>query len=398
MTLYAYDAFDRLVKIEQGADVIENVYTADGKKLSRTTNGNLTYYVYDGNVVIEEQDSENDESARNVYGRNLITRETSDGVVVYAYNGHSDVVAICNLDGDVLVTYTYDEFGNLIDETVVDEDYANFDNPYRYVGYEYIEEVELYDLNARYYNPEIARFLSPDPYYNLGNRVIGLYEINVPSAASIMQANNLYAYCGNTPFVYIDPSGEIAITTIILIGSIVVGTVAAGYTAHQSYKYTGKIDWQATIINGLSWGMMAYTMGMSAYAVYVDYCHYYGKTPVSEVSFSNTQKFLQESANSVKSSTTGHLSGTKQHTEFKNIIDSSGKSSLKTEVSFLNGEEVKYGTKGSIRFDVVEYDAKGDVVAAYDLKTGSASLTPERIAEMRKHVGSDIPIFEIKPE
>ena len=121
----------------------------------------------------------------------------------------------------------------------------------------------------------------------MGNRVIGLYEINVPTAASIMQANNLYLYCGNTPFVYIDPSGEIAITTIILIGSIVVGTVAAGYTAYQSYKYTGEIDWQATIINGLSWGMMAYTMGMSAYAVYVDYCHYYGKTPVSEVKFNS---------------------------------------------------------------------------------------------------------------
>lgn len=59
LTLYAYDAFDRLIKIEQGSDVIENTYTADGKKLSRTTNGVLTYYVYDGNVVIEEQNSEN---------------------------------------------------------------------------------------------------------------------------------------------------------------------------------------------------------------------------------------------------------------------------------------------------------------------------------------------------
>ena len=74
----------------------------------------MTYYVYDGNVVIEEQDEDNDETARNVYGRNLVTRETSDGVVVYAYNGHSDVVAICNIDGDTLVVYEYDELGNLI--------------------------------------------------------------------------------------------------------------------------------------------------------------------------------------------------------------------------------------------------------------------------------------------
>ena len=80
-----------------------------------------------------------------------------------------------------------------------------------------IEEVKLYDLNARYYNPEIARFLSVDPYYNLGNRVIGLYEINVPDASSIMQANNLYVYCGNNPIKYVDPSGEAAIA--ISVGS-----------------------------------------------------------------------------------------------------------------------------------------------------------------------------------
>lgn len=102
-------------------------------------------------------------------------------------------MAICNVNSDTLVVYEYDEFGNVISETVIDEDFENFDNPYRYTGYEYIEEVKLYDLNARYYNPEIARFLSPDPYYNLGNRIVGLYEINTPNVISIMQANNLFA-------------------------------------------------------------------------------------------------------------------------------------------------------------------------------------------------------------
>lgn len=200
--------------------------------------------------------------------------------------------------------------------------------------------------------------------------------------------------------MFVDPSGKIVITvsTIILIGSIIIGTAAAGHTAYQSYKYTGNIDWQATITSGLSWGLMAYTLGMSAYSVYVDYCHYYGKTPISEVNFTSTQKFLQSSANSVKKTDTGHVSGTQQHTEFKKIIDSSGKNNLKTEVSFKDGKEVPYGTKGSVRFDVVEYDKNGEIIAAYDLKTGSASLSQERIAEMQKHVGKDIPIFEIKPE
>ncbi len=78
--------------------------------------------------------------------------------------------------GHILKQYDYDEFGNLIDAGTfinarlpapagpgIDFDGHPIDNPYRYAGYEYIEEVKLYDLNARYYNPEIARFLSQDP-------------------------------------------------------------------------------------------------------------------------------------------------------------------------------------------------------------------------------------------
>jgi len=102
-----------------------------------------------------------------------------------------------------------------------------------------------------------------------------------------MQSSNLYVYGMNNPIMYIDPSGEIAITTCILIGSIVVGVVAASYTAYQSHKYTGSIDWGASIMNGLSWGLLAYSLGMTAYYCYLDYCAYYGYKPVTEVKFNS---------------------------------------------------------------------------------------------------------------
>lgn len=158
-------------------------------------------------------------------------------------------MSLVNVNGMAAEGYYYDEFGNecysrgrggpravggfddgteggtvYVPETEEEKYYAEdvyapeitervvIDNPFRYAGYEYIEEVKLYDLNARYYNPEIARFLSQDSYYDLGNRVIGLYEINVPTAASIMQANNRYVYCGNNPIKYVDPSGEAVLT------------------------------------------------------------------------------------------------------------------------------------------------------------------------------------------
>lgn len=81
----------------------------------------------------------------------------------------------------------------------------------------------------------------------------------------------------------IDPTGEIAITTLILIGSIVIGCLAAGHTAVASYNYTGEVDILNTIVSGISAFAFAYSLGMSAYGVYLSCCQYYGKTPVTDI-------------------------------------------------------------------------------------------------------------------
>ncbi|MEA4963964.1 MAG: RHS repeat-associated core domain-containing protein [Lutispora sp.] len=44
------------------------------------------------------------------------------------------------------------------------EETGEADNPYRYAGYRYDEETGIYYLNARYYDPKIARFLTEDTY------------------------------------------------------------------------------------------------------------------------------------------------------------------------------------------------------------------------------------------
>ena len=80
-----------------------------------------------------------------------------------------------------------------------------------------------------------------------------------------------------------DPSGEIAVTTLILIGSIIAGCLMTGHTAATSYKYTGEVDIGNTILSGLSTFALCYTWGMSAYGLYVNYCDYKGYTPVTNV-------------------------------------------------------------------------------------------------------------------
>ena len=73
-------------------------------------------------------------------------------------------------------------------------------NPFRYRGYYYDIETKYYYLQTRYYNPEWGRFLNADSA--LYNTMLGF---------------NLFAYCGNDPVNYIDPTGENG-TSDVLIG------------------------------------------------------------------------------------------------------------------------------------------------------------------------------------
>ena len=102
-------------------------------------------------------------------------------------------------------------------------------NPIRYRGYYYDEDTGLYYLNARYYNPEWRRFVSPDDTAYLDpESVNGL---------------NLYTYCGNDPVNYKDPSGRLAITTtaIIVGASIGLAIGASSSVVAQLEEYNG--DW-----------------------------------------------------------------------------------------------------------------------------------------------------------
>ncbi len=93
---------------------------------------------------------------------------------------------------------------------------------------------------------------------------------------------------------------------------------------------------------------------------------------------------------------TGHVAGTQKHSVFGKCIKDFGNNRLRSEVSYKNGKEVKYGTPGSIRFDAVLYDKANKPIAAWDFKTGSARLTATRIENMQKAIGEGVEIFEIK--
>ena len=62
-----------------------------------------------------------------------------------------------------LVVFIYNAFGNIVEQS------GSFGNPYRYAGYQYDTESRLYNLNARFYDAKLARFMQDDQKVILSN-------------------------------------------------------------------------------------------------------------------------------------------------------------------------------------------------------------------------------------
>ena len=120
-----------------------------------------------------------------------------DGTLVDTYlyekNIQGDVVAVYDYAGDLVVRYAYNAWG-AVSETEYGSEYCeeSFEvlcNPFRYRGYYYDTETDLYYLNSRYYDPAVGRFLNADGYINANGDLIGF---------------NMFAYCSNNPVNRID--------------------------------------------------------------------------------------------------------------------------------------------------------------------------------------------------
>ncbi len=93
----------------------------------------------------------------------------------------------------------------------------------------------------------------------------------------------MFAYCLNNPVMGADPTGEIAIATLILIGSAIVGAACAGYTAYKEYQAGfGAVQIIGdSVCAGFAGFSIVYSGGMALYQCYQNYCYLNGLTPVT---------------------------------------------------------------------------------------------------------------------
>ena len=74
---------------------------------------------------------------------------------IYVYNKDGVRLAMTDKDGQIVASYEYDAWGNVLKSEAKG---IAADNPFGYAGYMYDKEIGMYYLIARYYNPEHGVF------------------------------------------------------------------------------------------------------------------------------------------------------------------------------------------------------------------------------------------------
>ena len=194
-------------------------YDSENIRINKIVNGSQIDYIYVGSDLAREKRGDID--ITYIYGLDGVIGfeyKEADGQVsryYYLKNIRGDVTNILDNNGNIIVKYAYDAWGNhkVLNASGVEntsDDFIGNINPIRYRGYYYDKETGLFLVTSRYYDPETARFISPDDISYLDPETIG--------------GMNLYAYCGNDPVNRYDPTGHFW-DTIFDVGFIIWGIV-----------------------------------------------------------------------------------------------------------------------------------------------------------------------------
>ena len=219
----------QLVKAEKDK-TLTFTYDSEGIRTSKTVGSTTTKYLLNGTQILAQ--TTNGITTSFFYdqqGNRVAMADSSNHFYYYIYNLQGDVIALADAaTGKLVVTYTYDAWGKLVELKDTTANSIGTQNPFRYRGYYYDTETSLYYLQSRYYDPDTGRFISADGQLNEG--VLGY---------------NMFAYCENNPVNMSDESGHwpkwstvlkataIAVTAVAVVAAVAVtvSTFGAGSVA-----------------------------------------------------------------------------------------------------------------------------------------------------------------------
>lgn len=190
VTRYDYDASGNLTRVTlAGGGVVQYTYAPTGERVRREAADGVTHYLTDGTEVLAELNDELQTTAIFIHGPGIdrpLAMIRGDEVYYLHADRLGSIRQVSDDDGRLVASYDYDEFG------VPSEREGTFDVPFRYTGRQYDAATGLYYYRARYYDPQLGRFLSPDPLLGTLTDVLSW---------------NPYLYVSNAPLQYRDPLG-----------------------------------------------------------------------------------------------------------------------------------------------------------------------------------------------
>ena len=208
-TNYGYDLANRLTSTNISNNAViplstsaTYAYNAQGQRVTRVEDEVITHFYYTGSALLFTTVNEYVLQTQNILdpsGTIVASKrfegqaETeqdpyADDYFFYRYDIRGSVTNIVDGEGAVVKSYDYDEFG------VTTSTGDTFFNEVTFTG-SVADASGLLYMNARYYNPATARFLSQDTY---------------TGSASDPWTQHLYAYCNNNPVNMVDPTGHMA--------------------------------------------------------------------------------------------------------------------------------------------------------------------------------------------
>lgn len=198
-TVYSYDAFDRLTSIEK-PEHIRHKFTYDAwhRRLSKTTyhwvqsqwqKQSTQYFLYDGENEIGSTNESHQITELRVLGHSrgaeisaAIAIELNNKTYAPLHDLYGNVSDLISLESRTIVeSYQYTAFG---------EETTNHNpiNPWRFSSKRTDTDHNLVYFGRRYYQPDLGRWLTPDP-------------------AGFTSSLNLYAFVLNAPLTHFDLYG-----------------------------------------------------------------------------------------------------------------------------------------------------------------------------------------------
>jgi RHS repeat-associated protein len=187
---YTYSGTNLLEQVAKNQQIIgEYMYDGTGKRIQKTEwieslqDYNTITYTYSGLNVFYEKNPATGQKATYVYGPTGRIAKNAGGLTDYYHTDHvGSTRLITDESGAVVADVAYTPFGEPLSEQ---------EESYLFSGKER-DVTGLYYYGARYYDPDIGRFITRDP---------------LAGVSASPKTLNRYVYCGNNPLKYTDPLG-----------------------------------------------------------------------------------------------------------------------------------------------------------------------------------------------